>query len=188
MTDFTTHTLETAPAESREVLSGAKEAYGFIPNLLGNLANSPAALKAYTTLSGIFGESSFSPTERQVVMMAANRFHECTYCVAAHSVLAEMQKVPAEVIEALRNDTPIADQKLEALRTFTTRVIEKRGWVSETDSSDFHAAGYDQQQVLEVVLGVAFKTISNYTNHITKTPLDEVFAAREWHAPSRDVA
>lgn len=188
MTEFTTHTLETAPEDSRETLLGAKQAYGFIPNLLGNLSNSPATLKAYTTLSGIFGDSSFSPTQQQVVMMAANRFHECEYCVAAHSVLAEMQKVPADVIDALRDDQPIADQKLEALRTFTTRVIEKRGWVDDSDTGDFYAAGFNQEQVLEVVLGIAFKTISNYTNHITQTPLDDAFASRKWQSPSRDVA
>lgn len=188
MSEFTTHTPETAPEDSREILEGAKQAYGFIPNLLGNLANSPATLKAYTTLSGIFSSGSFSPTEQQVVMMAANRFHECEYCIAAHSVIAETQKVPADVIDALRDDKPIADQNLEALRTFTTQVIAKRGWVDDADTRDFYAAGFSQQQVLEVVLGVAFKTISNYTNHITQTPLDDAFAAREWHAPSRDVA
>lgn len=188
MSKFTTHTPDTAPEDSREILEGAKQTYGFIPNLLGNLASAPAALKAYTTLSGIFGASSFSPTEQQVVMIAANRFHECEYCVAAHSMLAEMQKVPAEVIEALRNDTPIPDENLEALRTFTTQVIEKRGWVDTADTDAFYAAGFKQQQVLEVILGVAFKTISNYTNHITQTPLDDAFAAKAWQAPSREVA
>ena len=107
---------------------------------------------------------------------------------AAHSVIAEMQKVSADVIEALRDDKPIPDQNLEALRKFTTQVIEKRGWVDDADTRDFYAAGFSQQQVLEVVLGVAFKTISNYTNHITETPLDDAFAAREWHTPSRNVA
>lgn len=176
MSTFNVHNQESAPENSRPLLAGAQQAFGFVPNLIGTFAESPATLEAYLALGQIFDKSSFSATERQTVILAASRYNECHYCVAAHSVVAGMQKVPADVIEALRNDTPIADARLEALRQFTTAVVDQRGWVSEDEVDAFIAAGFTRAQVLEVVLGVTFKTLSNYTNHIADTPLDDAFA------------
>lgn len=185
MSQFNVHSKETAPAESAELLAAAEKVYGFIPNLLGVMAESPATIKAYMTIGKIFDESSFSATERQVVILAASRFNECDYCVAAHSVVANMQKVPADVIEAIRNDQAIDDDKLEALRTFTTVAVEKRGWVSDDDIAAFQAAGYSKAQILEVILGLSFKTLSNYVTHLAETPLDDAFATQAW-TPASD--
>jgi len=188
MTNFNTHTFESTSAEGRDVLETVKGKYGFIPNLLGNMVEAPATARAYLALGDLLAETSFSPTEQQVVMMAASRINECEYCLGAHSAAALMQKVPADVVESIRNDEPIANPKLEALRRFTTLVVEQRGWLSEEDTGQFVAAGYDKQQILEVVLGVAMKTISNYTNHIAGTELDEAFSAHAWQAPASRVA
>ncbi len=185
MSQFNVHSKETAPPESAELLATAEKAFGFVPNLLGVMAESPATIKAYLTIGKIFDESSFSATERQVVILAASRFNECDYCVAAHSVIANMQKVPAGVVEAIRNDQAIDDKKLEALRTFTTAVVEKRGWVANDDIVAFQAAGFSKAQILEVIVGLSFKTLSNYVNHIAKTPLDDAFAAQAW-TPASD--
>ncbi len=162
------------------LLEGAEKAFGFVPNLIGTMAESPAATKGYLTIRQIFDETSFSPTERQLVILAASRYNECHYCVAAHSVVAEMQKVPNDVIQAIRSDRPIGDPRLEALRTFTTAVVDKRGWVSEDDIEAFLEAGYAKEQILEVILGVSMKTLSNYVNHIAQTPLDTAFAGKVW--------
>lgn len=188
MAKFTTHTLESATAEGREVLEQVKAKFGFIPNLLGNMAEAPVTAKGYLALGDLLGQSSFSPTEEQVVLLTVSRYNECTYCIGAHSAVAEMQKVPADVVESIRNDEPIADARLEALRRFTRRVVDQRGWISDEELGEFFAAGYDRQQVLEVVLGVAMKTISNYTNHLANTELDEAFAAHAWEAPRENVA
>lgn len=177
---FTPHTLDTAPDKSTPLLADAEKKYGFVPNLLGVFAESPATLNAYLTIGQIFDESSFSQTERQLVILTASRLNECHYCVAAHSTVAGMQKVPADVVEAIRNDLPISDARLEALRVFTTAIVEKRGWVVDGDIIAFIAAGYTKAQVLEVILGVSFKTLSNYVNHIAKPPIDDAFAARTW--------
>lgn len=188
MSIFDIHTKETAQAKSAELLATAEKAYGFVPNLLGVFAESPATLKAYLTIGQIFDESSFSPTERQLVILTASRFNECHYCMAAHSTVAEMQSVPADVIDAIRNDQPIADGKLEALRTFTTAVVEKRGWVTGDDTEAFLAAGYAKAQILEVILGISFKTLSNYVNHISDTPLDDAFAPKAWAPVAKRLA
>ena len=93
-----------------------------------------------------------------------------------------MHKVSADVIAALRDARPIPDARLEALRRFAEIVIDKRGWATEDDVQAFLAAGFDRQQVLEVILAVAFKTIFNYTDHLVDTPLDEAFAGQAWTA------
>ncbi len=109
MTKFDVHTKETARTESAELLASAEKAYGFIPNLLGVMAESPATLGACLAIGQLFEKSSFSPTEQQIVILTTSRFNECDYCMAAHSVIAGMQKVPTDIIEAIRDDRPIDD-------------------------------------------------------------------------------
>lgn len=180
---YPVHTTESAPEASKPILAGAQKAYGFVPNLLGTMAEAPALLKAYTTLSGIFDESSLTATERQIVLLATSVHNACGYCVAAHSAIAGMQRVPADVVAALREGTPIEDPRLEALRRFATAVVASRGWPSEQETARFLDAGFGRQQVLEVVLGIGLKTLSNYTNHIAETPLDAAFAGAAWVPP-----
>ena len=180
MTQFDVHTKETAPTESARILAGSEKAYGFIPNLHGVMAESPTTLEAYISIGQLFETSSFSPTERQIVILTTSRFNECDYCIAAHSVIAGMQAVPTDVIEAIRDDRPIGDSRLEALRIFTSTVVEKRAHVSAGDIATFLAADYTKGQVLEVILGISFKTLSNYVNHVAETPLDDAFVAQAW--------
>lgn len=177
---FPVHTITTASPEARETLTGAQKAFGFVPNLLGTMAEAPALLKGYLALSRLFDESSLSPTERQLVLLTVSYENACAYCMAAHTVIAGMQKVPATVVEAIRTGQPIADPRLEALRRFTTAVVVSRGWPGESQLAAFTAAGYGTQQVLEVVLGVGIKTMSNYTNHFASTPLDAAFGGAAW--------
>ncbi len=139
-----------------------------------------ALLKAYTTVSSLFDESSLSATERQIVLLATSVENGCPYCVAAHSAISAMQRVPADIVAALREGSPIRDPQLEALRRFTTTMVESRGWPSERETRSFMEAGYGRRQVLEVVLGIGLKTLSNYTNHVASTPLDTAFTAMEW--------
>ena len=184
MTTLRIHTLETAPAESKPFLEGAQKAYGAIPNLLGVFAESPALLRSYLDLGEQFEKSSsFDATERQIVLLTTSFENECEYCMAAHSAIASLQKVPADVLQSLRAGTPITDSKLDALRTFTRKVVQKRGWVDVEDIQSFLAAGYTKRHVLEVVLGIGFKTLSNLTNHIAETPLDPQFQKFAWSQP-----
>jgi len=174
------HTIETAPEGARDELEKARDRYGFVPNLLGVMAEATALLRGYLGLMRQFEESSLTPTERQVVLLATSHENGCAYCVAAHSVIAEMRKVPADVISAIRDGVPIADPGLEALRCFTRAVVVGRGHPDAAALERFIAAGHDRAKVLEVVLGVGVKTLSNYTNHIAETPLDAAFAPAKW--------
>ena len=182
---FTLHTTQTAPEASRPVLEETAKAFGFVPNLHAILAPAPAALEGYAAIWEIFARSSLSPAEQQVVYLTANYENACGYCMAGHSVLARHAGVPAQAVEAIREGRPIEDAKLEALRHFTSLVVAGRGWVSAAETEAFLAARYGRAQILEVILGVAVKTISNYTNHLAGTPLDPFMADTVWEHPAK---
>lgn len=179
---FTIHTLETAPEASKQDLRAAQKANGFIPNLLGVLAEAPIALKAYLHLTELLGKSSLAAVEQQVMMLAGSFSNECAYCMAAHSAVAAMVKMPADVLDGLRTGKQLADARLEALRSFTSEMVNSRGRVSDDRIQRFLDAGYTRQNVLEVVFATAMKTLSNYTDHISETPVDSAFASRAWAA------
>lgn len=181
--EFTVHTIETAPLASREMLAHAEETFGIIPNLEGILASAPVVLKAGMTLWDLFETTSFTPTERQVIYLTINYAHECHYCMAAHSALATSCMLPSD-INLLRNGEILENPKLQALQKFTRRLVEARGWVEDKEVEEFINAGYTKEQVLEVILGIAIKVIHNYTNHITKTPLDKEFQPYLWNNES----
>ncbi|TFI51766.1 carboxymuconolactone decarboxylase family protein [Mastigocladus laminosus UU774] len=182
--EFTIYTLETAPRESQEALHHVKETFGFIPNLEGISAEAPALLQGGMALWDIFSTTSFSPIEQQIVYLAANYENDCHYCMAAHSGLAKTVGMSTKDIDAMRNGEPLQDPKLQALREFTQRMVQTRGWVSDEEIETFMKAGYTKQQVLEVILGIAVKVIHNYTNHIAQTPLDKEFKPHAWSKPS----
>ena len=83
-------------------------------------------------------------------------------------------------IQALRDQKPLPDAKLEALRNFTLTMVRSRGNPSQADIKAFQDAGYGNQHVLDVILGISMKTLSNYTNHMADTPLDEPFKPMVW--------
>ena len=180
MTDFSIHTPQTAPPKSKAILEGAKKAYGFVPNLMGVLAESPAAAKGFGALTGIFEKSDLSPTEQEVILMTNNRLNNCAYCMAAHTTAAKMKGLPEDVVESLRSGSPLADRKLEALRSFAAKVNRQRGVLDTADVEAFLAAGYTQANILEVIVGTALKVMSNYTNHVANTPIDGAFQSNVW--------
>ncbi|MDW7694527.1 carboxymuconolactone decarboxylase family protein [Flammeovirgaceae bacterium SG7u.111] len=180
MTTLKVHTIESAPEGSKESLDQSVKAFGMLPGLHGVLASSPQVLEAYKTLHGLFQDTSFNEEELTVVWQTINVEHECHYCVPAHTGIAHMMKVSPELTEALRNRASMPTDKLQALHEFTLKVVRNRGHVTQEDLDTFYAAGYGEQQVLEVILGLSQKVISNYTNHIANTPVDEAFQKFAW--------
>jgi AhpD family alkylhydroperoxidase len=151
---------------------------------------SPGLLDAYLHGYQAFREGSgFSPPEQETVFLTISRVNGCAYCMSAHSMLAEKKSgLAAEVMAALRDDRPIPDPRLAALSTFTRQMVEKRGLIGKADAEPFLTAGYGERHMLEVVLAIAVKTLSNYSNHLSHTRLDEVFAGHAWSPPKREAA
>lgn len=186
MPGFAFHSIATAPPQSRPLLERVTNALGFTPSLYGGLAESPTALGTYLDAAAAFGRSSLSPVEQQVVFLATSVENGCEFCVAAHSLMArKAAKVPSPVVDALRAGGRLPDERLDVLADFTRAVVRERGWVSDDAVKRFLAAGFTRAQVLEVVTGVAIKTLSNYANHIMGTPLDAPVEAEAWHKPAR---
>lgn len=182
MADFPLHTLDTAPAESRDKLEAIQSKMGFIPNLFAKLAEAPAALEAYLTLTRLLEKTSLAPTEQQTILLAVAVENRCEFCVAAHSGGAKQAGVSEDVIEALRNRRDVPDARLGALAKFAQTVVRERGWAGDRELERFLEAGFTQQNVYEVLLGVSLKTLSNYANHLAGTPLNQELSSLKWSA------
>lgn len=181
--EFPIHDFESAPGTSCKVLEEVEADFGMIPNLERVLASSPEALTAYATLWDLFNQCSLSDVEKQVVYQTANFENNCTYCVPWHTLLSRNAGMSEENVEALRSGRPLRDERLEALRVFTRSLIEFRGHPGDEAMDKFLAAGFEPGQALEVILGLATKLISNFTNGIAHTPLDSQIQSLEWSKP-----
>ena len=177
--------LNTVGPRGKEVLENALSQVGFIPNMYAYMVNSPGLLDTYLHGYHLFRTASgFTPPEQEVVFLSISYENECAYCMAAHSAIADTKsKVPVEVTEAIRNGREIPDPKLKALSEFTRTMVATRGQPSDLDVEVFLAAGYIEKHILEIILAIAVKTLSNYSNHLFHTPVDPMFAARRWTDP-----
>lgn len=177
-------TLENAPEAARPFLQTALNNSGYIPNLLGVLANAPAALETYLTVSGLNAKASLGLPEREVVQLVAATTHGCDFCVAGHTAVARNKaRLPEPVIEALRARGELPDARYEALADFTRAVIASRGAVTDEQFEAFRAAGFDQAQALEVILGVSLATLCNFANVFARTPLNAELEQYRWTNP-----
>ena len=175
MNEFQLYNETNAPDLSKESLIKVKKKYGFIPNVLALLAESPSTLNSYLHLAEKIDETSFTTQEQQVLFFIVSQENKCRYCMAVHSVLAKKSKLPDSILKQLKASHSLEDPKLNSLAHITRQMVSKRGWLSEEEMSDFLEAGYSKANLLEVIMVVALKTISNYSNHIAKTPLDGPF-------------
>ena len=175
MTEFTLYTAENAPEESKPLMADSVAAFGMLPNLHAVMAEAPTLLKGYQVLHDLFQKTSFNAEELTVVWQSINVEHECHYCVPAHSAIAASMKVDQDIVDALVNKTTLANPKLETLRETTLAMARDRGVISDEQIDKFFAAGYGKQQLLEIIVGLSQKVMSNYTNHLADTPVDAPF-------------
>lgn len=177
---ITLHDETTAPESSQPTLSAVKKANGFIPNLFRALANSPSSLNGFVALVGANDDGSLSPAERQIVQLAASIENESRYCVAGHSTFAESIGMPLETIAAIRGGEKLGDKRYQALIDFTRSLVRNRGQVSRRDRAEVEAAGFGAEQILEIIIGVALKTVTNFVSGAFELPLDGQFQPHTW--------
>lgn len=175
-------TLDSAAPKAREVLDNAQKQVGFIPNMYAYMANFPGLLETYLFGYDRFRKASgFTPVEQEVIFLTISRENGCHYCVAAHSMIADnFSHVPVDVTNAIRDDREIPDARLKALNTFTRSLVASRGQPQRQYLEAFVASGFSEHHVLEILLAISVKTISNYANHLFDTPVDDMFKGREW--------
>jgi len=179
--------VETAHGDAAGILASVQKSMGMVPNMYAVMANSPGLLATYSDGYKRFRSGSeLTPSEQEVVFLTISRFNECSYCMAVHSFVADtMSHVPIEITDAIREDRTITDPRMAALAAMTRTLLETRGNPTEADVADFRAAGFSDLQVLELILAIAVKTISNWSNHIFKTPVDEIFVSRKWSSSQK---
>ena len=175
------HPVDHASAlgQQKDMLDLALKQVGFIPNMYANMVNAPAVLSTYLHGYGLFrGESGFKADEQEVVFLAISQVNGCDYCMAAHSMIADkMSGVPADVLRAIRAGNQIPDARLAALHAVATEMVLSHGQPQPGTVQTFLDAGFQERDLLYIVLAIAVKTLSNFSNHLFATQVDAQFAA-----------
>jgi uncharacterized peroxidase-related enzyme len=181
MTHLKLETNSVSPI-SQAIYDSSKKALGFVPNMYTKMGQNPALLDSYIYAYNSFrANSGFNPIEQEIVFLSVAYENSCEYCMAAHSFIADaMSKVPTEITDAIRDGKQIPDAKLAALSKLTRSLTVSRGNVSQVEIDAFLAAGFTENHVLGIIAGIAVKTMSNYSNHITHPEIDSAFAGRVW--------
>ncbi|MFT5138189.1 MAG: putative peroxidase-related enzyme [Neolewinella sp.] len=170
-------TDDAATGQAKEMLEGAAAKMGFVPNMYRTMANSTGYLSTYMHGYTAFRENSgFTAQEQELVFLVISSANGCDYCTAAHSMIADkVAKFDPALLAAARAGEPLADAKLQALAEMTSRLFETRGLVNQEDAQAFLSAGYQEQHILEIILAISVKTLSNYANHLFHTDIDAAF-------------
>ena len=188
MKPFKIYTAETATPPADKLLLAVEDMVGFVPNVFAILAESEPSLRAFVHLNTQLAESSFSLIEREIIQTATSAENLCTYCVAGHTAFSHMQGIDSRIINAVRNNEPIDDPKLESLNQFTREMMKRRGMIHQQQLDDFFSAGYTPAQALEVILGICVKVFSNFSNNMIGIPLDDPFVPFAWEPNQAKVA
>ncbi len=173
--DFTLYTMENAKEGVKSLFENSLNAFGMIPNLHAVMAESPQLLDAYQKVHDLFQHTSFNADELTVVWQTINIEHNCHYCVPAHTAVANMMKADSGITKKLKTKEPLEDPKLQTLHETTLALTKNRGMISKEQIQAFYDVGYGKQQLFEIILGLSQKVMSNYTNHLANTPIDEPF-------------
>ena len=168
---------DTATGAAKEIIDGTKKSLGFVPNMYRTMANSDGYLSTYTHGYTAFRQGSgFTPIEQEIVFLVISRENGCDYCSAAHSMIADkVAKFDADTLDGVRSGAVLGDEKLQALAWLTARIFQSRWLITKAEADAFLAVGYEERQIMEIVLAVSVKTLSNYSNHIFHTELDDAF-------------
>lgn len=180
MSAFHIHTIESAPAASKQALETLQKNFGIIPNLAATMAESPTLVNGFVGAFVNFVGGTFSGAERQVLLLTNAVTNRSAWAVAFHSTMALKEGVDAADVTAIREGRTAPHAKVNALSTLSRRLIETRGKLDDADISAFTNAGYSRAQVLEAMAGNAVSTMANYAGNITNPPLEAPFKAHEW--------
>jgi len=176
--------IENATEETTDTLQNVADKNGFVPNLIGTFARTPAALNGYVGMQNAFEMSSLSAAEKHAVLLAVSVANGSEYCVPAHSSLAAREGIDQTLVTRLRAGQLPDDARLAALVNFTLRIVRNRGRIDQKDVDHFLRAGFAEVHIMDVILGVSMKTMSNYTNHIFDIDVDPVFQGEAWKQES----
>jgi uncharacterized peroxidase-related enzyme len=165
-------TIEAAPAASQPLLEAVKKQFGVVPNMFRLIANSPAALEGYLGMFGALSKGALPAPTRARIALAVAEINGCNYCLSAHTYFGKnLAKLDDAEMTANRNGAS-NEPKANAAVRFAAKIARERGHVSEDDIRAVKSAGYDDAQVIEIVLHVVLNTWTNYINVAAQTDID----------------
>jgi uncharacterized peroxidase-related enzyme len=165
-------TIDAAPAASRPLLEAVKQQLGSVPNMFRLVSTSPAALEGYLSLSGALGKGALPAQTRERIALAIAEINRCGYCLSAHTYLGKNLAKLDDAEMAANRHGHSHDGKADAAVRFAAKVAQSRGHIGAADVQTVKSAGYDDAQVIEIVLHVAMNTWTNYINEVGKTDID----------------
>ncbi|WNC70788.1 carboxymuconolactone decarboxylase family protein [Thalassotalea psychrophila] len=156
---------------------------GFVPNLFSYIAHSTSMLYVFFTLSKAFENSSFTPTEREIIQLTTSKVNECNYCLAGHSYFAKLQGINHSVVVGILSGTGIENKKLSALYLLCQSMVATRGDVPSALLSDFFEQGYSRSQFIDLTMGISLKTFTNLVSKVADIEIDENFNTADLFTP-----
>jgi uncharacterized peroxidase-related enzyme len=170
MTKFTVPTRGEVSKNNQIIFDNLIKGLGFVPNLYAYYAKNETALGDYLALQN--RKSTLKAKEREVINLVTSQINGCRYCQSAHTVLGKMNGFTDEQVIELRKGSASFDPKLDALAKFTASAVENRGKASEESKDAFFAAGYTEANLIDVVIIIGDKIISNYIHNLTDFAID----------------
>ncbi len=167
---FTVPTREEVSSNNQQIFDSLHKMIGFVPNLYAYYAKSETALGDYLALQN--RKSTLNGKQREIINLVTSEINGCRYCQSAHSVFGKFSGLTEEQILEIRKGSASFDAKLDALVQFTTAVVENRGKVSIDAKETFLNAGYSEGNLIDTVIIIGDKTISNYLHNITGLEID----------------
>jgi uncharacterized peroxidase-related enzyme len=162
---------ENAPEQTRQLMEQGEQATGQMLNFFKQMAVSPASFKAYMDFDGDLQEGALDQLTHESIYMATSDYNGCTYCLSAHSAVAEQAGMSEDEIERAQRFESEDEQRAAALR-FAREVVDTRGHPSEESLEKARNAGYTDEQIMEMIATVALATFSNYMNETIDPELD----------------
>ncbi|MFF8832400.1 carboxymuconolactone decarboxylase family protein [Streptomyces sp. NPDC015131] len=166
---FTDHTLASAPPASRPVMEAvAARSGGHLPPAVARMAASPELLEGFMSLTALFDRTTLDPLSRETVIMTVAARNGCQVCVDLHTRKLRALGADPAVVTALRDGTPLPDERLAAVRRFVEAAYATTGEVADEDLANFLAHDYTERNALEVVMGIGTYTMSTFANRLTR--------------------
>ena len=170
MKNFPIPTKEQVSPANQAIFDNLKGMVGFVPNLYAIMGHSDNALGDYLTLQN--RKSSVRAKEREVINLVVSQVNNCSYCLSAHTQFAKMKGFTDGQILDIRRATISFDPKLDALAKLVKSTTENRGHASAAVIENFFAAGYTEGNLIDVVIVIGDKIITNYLHALTNIPVD----------------
>jgi len=170
MKTFTVPTRESVSPANQILFDNLKKGLGKVPNLFATMALSQNALGTYLALSS--AKSSLRPKEKEVVNLVTSQVNDCDYSLAAHTAIGKLNGFTDEQILEIRSGAVSFDAKLDALAALTKSFVQNHGKPAPAFVDNFFAAGYTEENLVDTIILIGDKTITNYLHSVTKVPVD----------------